>query len=262
MAPFIVLFGISTCLKGWILWLGKSRKLLSEFRWFFIYIVYSFLASIARFAVLNNRKFYYYVYWSTEALALLLLVRAVGESFARTLRPFTLLKGVRIAFWICVIAPVLYAISRSLIEPPAEVDRSVRAIIGIEITLQYLVTAMMLLYMALVRIFNIRDHRYETGIILGFGINASLSAVGYLLRSIFGTRLVWLSSGLPPLAFVIAEWAWVVALRRSPAPPEEAPAIPLSPDEIIRLLDEQLNMLLRLLGKRWSRPKGSRASSV
>jgi hypothetical protein len=252
MSPFILLTGISTCLKAWILWLGTRRKLIADFPWFFLYIIYAFSESVARVSVSNNRKLYFYVYWTSEALDLTLLSIAIGESFSRTLRPFAKLKGVRTAFWICVAAPVLYSASRSIIEPPAQTVPWVAVILGIEITLLYLIMAMTFLYFALVHLFNIRDHRYESGIMQGFAINASISACGYLIRSIFGTKFLTLSSSLPPLAFVIAEGFWIAALMRRPVSPEAAPPVSLTPDEIIRLLDRHLEVLRRLLGRRFS----------
>lgn len=251
MSPFIILTGVSACLKGWILWLGAKHKALSDFRWFFGYLVYAFAESVARVLVSNDRNLYLYVYWITEVLDVVLLAIAVGESFSRTLRPFAVFKGVRIAFWMSVATPVIYSIARSILQPPVQANMWAQVLIGVEITVSYLVIAVTVLYFVLVKLFDIQDNRYESGIILGFGINSGISACGYLVLSIFGRKSTALSTALPPLAFVLAEGLWVATFMKPPVPREEGPSISLTPDEIIMQLDEYLGILRRLFSKRW-----------
>src|SRR5579859_5455207 len=253
MSLFSALLLISTPLKLVLLWLGVRRKTFKDLRWFFALIIYTLCESAIRLlffstdhAYLNSRT-YFGVYWTTEALEVVLLTTAVATVFARTLKAYDQFRPARKLFWVTVSLPVIYSVVRAVLEPPATASPAIAVIIGVEITVQYLVIAVTLLYFLLVFILDLSGKSYESGLILGFGANAGISACGYLIRSILGAKLAGLSGWLPSFAYLVAEGVWVGTFVMRPQPTEVPPEIDIPPPEVLPHLNEQFNWCMQLI---------------
>src|SRR5258707_8701819 len=74
----------------WLAVLLVRRRLQSFFPMFLAYIVFSLAASIAKLCVSSDYRTYYFVYWGTEAIAVLLATFALLEVFRWVLALFWL----------------------------------------------------------------------------------------------------------------------------------------------------------------------------
>jgi hypothetical protein len=248
-----ILFLISTALKLALLGLGASRHILRTYRWFFILVGYSLIESLIRavFFYRGHQHFsdraYFLDHWATEVVEVLVLTTAVAMVVRRTLKAYDQFRPARKLFWITVSIPVIYSVVRAGLEPPATASPVIAMIIGVEITVQYLVIAITLLYFLLVFMLDLSAKSYESGLILGFGANAGISACGYLIRSILGAKVAALSGWLPGFAYIVAEGVWVGTFVMRPQPTEMPPEIDITPPEVLPHLNEQFNWCMQLI---------------
>ncbi len=244
------MFAMSVCLSTWILLIGWNRQILSQFRYFFIYIFYTVACSTVRIVVFHNARTYFFVYWATEITILALLGLAVRESFVFTFpRPFREISIARIASWICLPIPLLYSLSVVLFSPPANADRWIALIINAELTMQCMIAGIAVLYIVLWWLFIFPGYPYELGIMLGFLINGCGSGAAYLIRSMFGMRFHAVWTWLPSIALMAAQCIWVATLSWAHVVKELEPQITLTPEEMLRDMDT-LGVAMKRL-RRW-----------
>jgi hypothetical protein len=249
MVTYLVLFAISACLKIWVLRVGWKRHILAQFRWFFIYISYNIVDAIIRLVVFVYAHTYGQVYWATEIVAILLLAIAIRESFVSTFpRQFREISIARVASWICLAPPFVYSLSVAVFAPPVTASGWIPLIINAEFTMQCMIAAIAVLYLALWWLFNFPGYPYELGIMLGFLINGCGSGAAYLIRSMFGMRFHALWTWLPSIAFMIAECIWVATLSWAHVVKELKPTIPVT-EEMLEEMDGYSVAMKRL--RRW-----------
>lgn len=228
---------VPICLEAGIVALLIRRKLQTRFPLFLTYLVYEILELILRLIFSRNEHVYFQVYWSTSALATIFTFLAVQENFLNTLRVYAQLRWFRWLFWICVILSVLYSIAKAVLQPPVEASFLLSLAILGELTLEYLVIAAVLLYFGLIYFFNIKKHKYESGVLLGFFGCFSLSNFAFVARSAFGTRFASFSKWLPAVAYIIGAVTWLVVFSRS-EPQDSRPLIDLEPDQAVTDLQQ------------------------
>ncbi len=233
---------LQACIAALLLW----RKLQKRFLWFFIYIVYELFVAAVQLAVSGNTQTYLVVYWSTAVPGVALTVLALRESFLAIFLPETRLRWFRWVFWSGMGIILGYAGLRAWLYPPHEPTRLGSVIIDLELGVQYLIAAIGLVYFGLIRLFNVIGHQRESGIIWGFGMNATLIILGVLVRSIFVTKLGWLSTWLPALAYIIAEVSWMTELLRQE---RRIPEPKATLEEMNEAIDRYTAIMNRYLGR-------------
>lgn len=221
-------------------------RLQRRFIWFCTYISYELITATLKLAVSGNPAMYFKVYWTTEIFDVFLTFTAVRESFLHVFWQETRLRWFRWIFWTCIGAAVSYAGWKAWAYPPAQAGRLVTLIVDLEFTFDCIIAVIGLLYFALTALSGIIEHHRESGIIFGFGINATVAMAGFLTRSVFGMRFRSLSEWLPALAYLLAELTWTVELlrpRRTVAEPE------VSLQRISRALDGYIEVFRKYFGR-------------
>lgn len=196
------------------------RRLFRRLRWFSIYIAYVLVEAGLRFGVAGNRALYFNVYWLTSIGSVILSLMAVRESFLNVFWVYTRFRWFTRAVWSCVGLAMLYSVFRAWAFPPVHASRITAMVIDLDLTLDYSLAAVGLLYFALVKSEKIREHQWESAVISGFMTIGALSAVGALIRSVFDARFRTLAQWLAPVAYILAEIEWAVVLSR---PEQETP---------------------------------------
>ena len=77
----LIELAITLPLEIWLLGLLFRRKVPRHFPVFFIYSAYTVAIAIARLITIGNYRVYFYVFWWTDALLLLLGLAALHETF-------------------------------------------------------------------------------------------------------------------------------------------------------------------------------------
>lgn len=227
-----------------ILTLLARRKLQRRFAWFFAYIIYVLFEAILRLASSGSREAYFAVYWLTEIVDVALTLLALRESFLAIFWPETRLRWFKWVFWICISVTLGYAVAAAWWSPPQQASHLVTITIDFEIGVQYLVAVVGMLYFCLTRLFTVWEYNWESGVVLGFGVYATLVSGGQLVRSAFGTRFAWISTWLPAVSYIIAELTWVWTFVQ---PERQLPKLDLTLEQVNEALDNYMAIAQKYL---------------
>ncbi len=236
---------IPICLLMAILTLLIKRGVQQRFRWFLIYVIYQLFEAILRLIVSGNKHAYFLVYWITSALAVILTVLAVRESFLNVLWAFARLRWFQRAFWICIGLAVTYSLLKAYLQPSTHGPLFVAIILHAEQTFEYLVCAAALFFFGAVHWFNIKKYQWEYRVMLGFLAIAVLANFGVLTRSIFGTRYGTVSEWFPAIAYIVGAFTWLLGFSLREYKDESKPPVDLTPEQIVAELDRYQQFITR-----------------
>ncbi|HEY7402183.1 MAG TPA: hypothetical protein VIB39_01560 [Candidatus Angelobacter sp.] len=213
-----------------VLWVKGAYR---QFRAFSLYTAISALTTPALLAVQNHPSIYSWVYWITEAISVVLIFAALQESVYLVFRNFLSIHWFRLLFPGIGLLMLVIALLRAASHPVSQARLWASAIISLEIGVGFLQFGLFLLFIVLVRFFQMRWRQQAFGVVLGFGISVAGSLVAFLVRSEFGTKSEPVVRFTPPIAYIMAVVVWLATfLRAEPLQPglDRAPA--LTPEQM------------------------------
>jgi len=228
-----------------------QRHLYRRFPLFTSYVAALVVVTMLRSAFLSHRNAYFYVYWFSEPVEVLLAVLAVHESFLTVFRGFYRLTWFRLLFPGAIIAALAYSAWKAWAHPPVHASRWGAAIISTSIASQYVIMGICILFFLLERAFSVRWRLYEFRIVFGFGIAALGDVAAGVIRSELGQKQRFLSEYLPGFLFLLAVVVWLSAMFG--AEPKEAAPIADTPEERRAMLEGlryHMRVLRKLVGKK------------
>jgi hypothetical protein len=211
---------VSECLTIWVLSRMVKNDLRRAIPVFWVYVLYSAIAALLRMAVSFQYAWFFYTFWSTEAIYLLLVPLCVYQSYSSTFSGMLLLPWFKKLFPTLCVAVVLYAGWKAIVHPPLESSFLLDVIIGVEIGVQYLVAGTFLLFTAASAWLKLSYGRHDRAVVVGFGISSLGMLLSMLVRSEFGTRYVSLAKYVPTVAYILALVIWSSAFD-TPLPDRE-----------------------------------------
>ncbi|HLJ85444.1 MAG TPA: hypothetical protein VKZ53_01395 [Candidatus Angelobacter sp.] len=231
--PQLILALAVPALQSCLLVVLLRRGLHRQFRFFFVYTAYAVITELIRIAS-SSLDSYFYIYWSTEGLYSVLAFLAIYEAFHSVFRNFYGIMGFRFLFPAVALAMIFIAVLRSRLLDASEMDRFVAIIVSLKIAVGFLQVGVFALFFLLVRFLKMRWRQYAFGIVLGFGISASTSLVGFLLLSEFGKKTTNCLQVVFPVAYCVAVVVWLVSfVRPQPAHPLQDWGQTLEPERLI-----------------------------
>jgi hypothetical protein len=204
-----------------ILMLLIRRHLNRRFFWFLLYTFFQICEAAVLFYVSGDFVLNWKVYWTTNVAEMAFQIAAFRESFLNALGPYTRLRWFFRAVSLCVGLGLAYAAFRAWYLPPFEAPhRGVSAIVNLNVAVDYSLSIVGILYLALVVFLRIREHRWESAIVLGFTVVCVVSSFSYV--PFFKIRFGLLGRWFPPFGFLLGATIWTVGLWR-PEPTVAAP---------------------------------------
>jgi hypothetical protein len=191
-----------------------KRRLRRRFFWFLAYSGYELLAGGLRLVVAGDPHLYLRVYWLTEIGDVSLLIAAVAESFRNVFWEFKRLRWFVRTVWGCAGLALLYSLLKAWVFLPVHATDLVSVIIAVELTVDYSVSAIGILFFCLMLFFGMKERRWEMGVIAGFTFNASLEVRAPLTLLAFGTKFRLVTAWTPPIGYTVAELIWCIYLWR------------------------------------------------
>lgn len=231
----------------WILW---SRRIYKSFPVFFAFTIYGLFATSARLlAALKGGYFYYfYVYWFTEPLFLLLGIAALHESFRSVFEGFYLLKWFRWFYFGSIAAVLVAPIINSIFNRPVQVHPLFAVVLDFATPINCIQAAIFGLFYLCVKLLNVSFRRYPFAIVLGFGISAIGTLIPFVARSEFGKKLETFVVYAPSVAYYITLAVWFSAfLKREPD--QDKGTSPLPPQQMAEEVRQYTRILKGFLGK-------------
>ncbi len=235
LSRFITLLLIATlpiafCLEIWLAMLLYRRQAHKLAPVFFSYVVISVPVSLVRFLTIPNYNVYFFVYWLSEMLLILLSLVTLNQVFWYTYRGFDSIWWLRPLYYGAILVALGVTIRMAIVSPPF-VDHPIFSfIVDAEITANMVRAGIVALFAALVKPLVVRFQRYPFGIILGFGVSSVGPSIAYFAFSAFGTKAAGFRDIMASASYIIALVIWLrifslpdttLTKWEPPIPPEE-----------------------------------------
>jgi hypothetical protein len=215
---------ITLLLQAWVVVLMWKKKLVGRFPVFFSYVVYQMVEGIFRWIIEGSRGtgswLYYYVYWATEILEIVLLFCALGESVWHVFRSLRKLRWFWRAVTGCLALTLAYAVWSGWQEPPKGVGRQMSIIIQVDLIATYVPIGVGLLFFIVIFRYNIGQYPREAAIIAGLAMTSGAGIITMGLRSYFGPKSFIMTAWIAPWGYILAELIWIREFLRSEPPKE------------------------------------------
>jgi hypothetical protein len=233
---------IALCLEVLLAVLLYRRRVYKLAPVFFSYIVISIPVSLARLLTITHYNIYYFVYWASELLLILLSLTALNQVFWLVYDPVRFIWWFRWLYYGAILLALGVTIRRAIISPPVTEYPVIGFIVDAEITANLVRAGIVALFAAMVNPMAVRFQRYPFGIILGFGASSLGPCLSYFLFSIFGTRVERYTDLLAAVSYIVALIMW---LRVFSLPDTKLTRIepPIPPEQMRGTVDSYLEAL-------------------
>ncbi|HEY1526144.1 MAG TPA: hypothetical protein VGH51_07895 [Candidatus Angelobacter sp.] len=232
---FITLLPIATlpialCLEIWLAALLYRRQVYKLAPVFFSYIVISVPVSLVRVLTVQHYVVYFFVYWASELLLILLSIAALNQVFWYTYRGFDAIWWLRPLYYGAILVALGVTIRMAIVSPPVLKHPIFSFILDAAITATMVRGGIVALFAALVKPMVVRFQRYPFGIILGFGFSSVGPSIAYFAFSAFGTKTAGFNNIMASVSYIVALVIWLrifslpdtkLTKWEPPIPPEE-----------------------------------------
>lgn len=233
---------ISLLLQIWLIAV-LLRRTWRQFPVFCIFVILEALAIGARLGTLWHYRAYFYAYWYTEAVVLPLSLGALHEVFHWIFEGLFRLWKFRLFYYGIIAAVLAIAVRNAVTHPPVQAHPVISMILDVSIAINFVRMGIIGLFIALERLLEMDYERHAYSIVIGFGISAIGSLIGFLTFSGFGPKVISLARNAPAVAYIIGLAVWVAGFIR-PEPEGKEWKPPMSPEQLL----EEVQGYLRALG--------------
>jgi hypothetical protein len=237
-----IILAISLGLELWLLALLFRRGVRHHFPIFFSYGALLAPVTLARLFTLTNYPVYFMVFWSTDAVLLLLGLAALHEVFRWVYRAFYEFWWFRLIYYGTIVLVLFVTVRNAIVNPPVQTHPLVGLVLSIGIAVNLLRAGIAALFAALAKPLAIPHRRYPFGVVAGFAASSLGPFAGYFARSIFGKNVDFFTQYASAVAYILALLIWLLAFSK-PEPEERAWTPPMPPDEMLRLVRGYLHVL-------------------
>ena len=226
----------------WLLLLLFRRGARQHFPVFFAYSLYTVGVTLARLVTIGHYQVYFYLFWWTEAVLLLLGLAALHETFRWVYKGFYEFWWFRIIYFGTIIVVLLVTVRNAMVNPPVQAHPVIGLILSVGIAINLLQAGIAALFAVLAKPLAIEHRRYPFGIAAGFGASSIGPFIGYFARSVFGKNLDAFTQNASAVAYILALGIWLLAFGRQ-EPEDKAWTPPMPPEEMLRLVRGYLRAL-------------------
>lgn len=204
------------------------RKLYRKFPLFLAYTLYSIVVIAVRLSVGKQPRLFFALYWITDIIYGALALMAIREVFGDVLKLRS--NSDQDQWWRFVPAAILLiliiaSLRKAIYYPfgPNFWGAMGAGAYSFELGVRYVQAGIFLLALFRLKVFSgILGNYHNAAVLRGFGIFSLLTMTADLARSHFGVRFEDWFRYIPPGAYIMATWTWLVAFRR-PEPPKCTP---------------------------------------
>lgn len=232
---FITLVPIATlpialCLEIWLAVLLHRRQVHKLAPVFFSYIVISVPVTLVRTLTVNHYRVYFFVYWASDMLLILLSLATLNQVFWYTYRGFNSIWWLRPLYYGVILVALGVTIRMAIVSPPVLQHPIFSFILDAEITANMVRCGIFALFAALVKPMVVRFQRYPFGIILGLGVASVGPSIAYFAFAAFGTKVTGFKNIMISVSYIMALVIWLRVFSlpdtkltkwEPPIPPEE-----------------------------------------
>ena len=190
------------------------RNLRHEFPLFFSYAIFQVLQSVVLIVLRGYYNQYFYAYWTSAILAVLIEFTVIYEIFSHIFRPYEALRRIAMVLfrWSALVLVMVAVVTAAGTSQP-NVGRLMASILALERSIRVMQVGLVLFLFLFSQQVGLTQRHRVFGISLGFGITAAVELTIATMASNFAPGahygLAFLSSG----AFVTAACVWAYYMR-------------------------------------------------
>ncbi len=221
---------VSLCLELWLIVRLYRRRVYKSYPVFFSYISASVAVSLARLAVHPFYGIYYYVYWASELLLILLSLSALNQVFWYIYEDVRFLWWFRAIYYGALLIALGLTIRMAIVSPPVLKNPLVSLTLDTEIAANIIRASIVGVFAVMIDPMTVEFERYPFGIMLGFGASSLGPCIGYIIFSAFGTKATRSTDVISTVSYIVGLiiWLWIFSKpdtelkhMEPPIPPEE-----------------------------------------
>jgi len=208
--------GLATvALQVSLLFVLIRKHLVTRFPWFSAYTGYSIAAGILRGILLHRgHALYTYAYWLSEIPYAVLGIAALCEALDKVVRPFYVVRAMRLILPATVVTMVAMAGIHVLFHPPIEQSRLWAMVLAVSIAVRNLQVGILIVLVGLSLVLPIARKQYAVSVVHGFGIAACGMLISGVIRSQYYEKLIIVRDFGPAVAYLTAAVIWLRSFRR------------------------------------------------
>ncbi len=221
---------VSLCLEIWLAVRLYRRRVYKPYSVFFSYIAASVAVSLARLATQPFYSVYYFAYWASELLMILLSLSALHQVFWDIYEDVRFLWWFRAIYYGALLIALGITVRMAIVSSPVSNDPLVSFTVEAEITANIVRASIVAVFTAMIEPMTVEFQRYPFGIMLGFGASSLGPCIGYILFSVFGTKATRSTDVISTVSYIVGLviWLWIFSKPDTelkhiepPIPPEE-----------------------------------------
>ncbi|HLK08432.1 MAG TPA: hypothetical protein VKV30_10830 [Candidatus Angelobacter sp.] len=221
---------VSLCLEIWLAVLLYRRRAYKTYSVFFAYITASIAVSVARLAIQQYYSVYYFVYWGSELLLILLSLSALNQVFWDIYQDVRFLWWFRAIYYGALLVALGITIRMAILSPPVLKNPFISFTIEAEITANIVRASIVAVFTAMIEPMTVEFQRYPFGIMLAFGISSLGPCIGYIIFSVLGTKATRSTDVISTVSYIVGLIIWLLIFSKPdtelkhmepPIPPEE-----------------------------------------
>lgn len=212
-----VLLYIPFFLQAFLLWLLIRRRAQRAFPFFFAYTAFGVAAGVARFVTLGHIQAYFWTYWITDGVYILLATATLFEIVRHVFKNVTRVWW-RLLFFPSIIAVSVYLTMARMQAVPPRFEGARLWIMNGEIAVRFAQVITFAALGTLVLLLGLHWNRQERGITAGFGMYATVMLLMTTRYWDTGTsfRMAWGWSSI--IFYYVALIIWIWSFRRPTLP--------------------------------------------
>jgi hypothetical protein len=234
----VVTFGLEVWLS-----ILLYRRHVSKFSPAFVtYIAAAVLTSLARLLTISHYSAYFFVYWASELLLILLSISALNQIFWFIYRDVHFLWWFRWIYYGAILLALGITIRMVVVSKPVPSYPEIGFIVYSEITANIVRASIVAVFTAMIEPMTVEFQRYPFGLMLGFGVSSLGPCIGYIIFSVFGTKATRSTEVISALSYIVGliVWLWIFSKPDTELKRREPP---IPPDEMMRGLQSYLRAL-------------------
>lgn len=229
------------------------RRLYREFPFFFTYLVIVFSADVIRFILFQRRMVfpYFYVYWITEAIEVLLGFLVLYEVFLIRLFPGFNITVIYRRLFPALAVFVIALTAWKFFSAPSTGPSKVVAFIGAAtLALSFCQVAFLTFFGGLMLYMSREWRRHELGIAVGFGVYGAVKLIVTSERAKHYYVAIKVEQ-IHNVAYLVAVVIWLFYLAKSDPEPEETPITEEMVGQVEKVYGEIAPLMKKAQKKRW-----------
>ena len=221
---------VTLCLEIWLSILLYRRRVSKVAPAFVTYIAAAVLVSLARLLTISHYSAYFFVYWASELLLILLSISALNQIFWFIYRDVRFLWWFRAIYYGALLVALAVTIRMVIVSKPVPSYPEIGFIVYSEITANIVRASIVAVFTAMIEPMTVEFQRYPFGLMLGFGVSSLGPCIGYIIFSVSGTKATRPTEVISAVSYIVGLiiWLWIFSKpdtelkrREPPIPPEE-----------------------------------------